>query len=705
MKLSPLALLALLLFAHQVMTSQTAGLRATGHAGHTAGDSDSAITYARERVRLHPEDPSNWYRMAYLFSLRGEVDSSLVWLDASVSNGFTDYLHFELDSDLQAIRSDPRYRSIVEKARRDGLRVAEHKALVIREGEWTPIVLKHSQELPAIEAHISFDHSALLVRATVRDEHFKDGERAWRYGDGFMVTFAVPSEDSSGYTDRFHAFGFSLERGKPACVLVNRDGIYFLRHLDEMAPTITVDTASMSASYLMRIPWTQLRPFHPLLDSRGGFNIRYTSRGPDGTTRLTYLENSHFDSERTPLRRFVPATFLYQSHSASLFTGRVRDRLTAGDSGTVTIAAWSPASQVVPLQLDLHDRTGSVLWEDSTHRTLAEGRAIFQSTFPIPPRPGIYTITVRFLDGESWSETFGRHDVSDLARAQALVAHAQEEECSLERANSLDALQYHHDVLMERIRRFTRRDDPLEVLHAEQVFLTMVQSFESSGTIYRTDGYLLSAFRSSIDSTLQPFSIVLPETLNSSKRCHLYVALHGSGVDEVGFAHSAAKNIVDPDAIILAPRGRDISGWWLGKDEADAVALVGLVKKMFSIERTLCLGFSMGGYGTWRLGMLHPELFDAAAIMSGTPVPPGRTENDADMRSHVGKGNTLSYIVFHGTEDKSLPIAPTDAFVEILRQAGYDIRYVRQQGGGHGNMDIGKDFGRWMAEKFLKHTE
>ena len=706
MKLSLLALLVLIAAPWSTSIAQTSELRSKVNALRAAGSFDSAIVCARELVTLQPDDPSSWYRMAYLFSLKGQVDSSLVWLDGSVTHGFADYLHFELDPDLLTTRSDPRFRTILEKARKEALRTADQKALAIRKDEWTRLTLEHPQGHPRVEARISFDDSALSIRATVTDDHFKDGERSWRYGDGFMVTLAVPRDDSSGYSDRFHTFGFSLEQRKPVCVLVNRDGTYFLRRLDDMTPSITVDTVSMTASYIMRVPWRQLLPFHPLLDSRGGFNIRYTSQGNDGsTTRLTYLENTHFDSERTPLRRFTPINFIYQKRSAFSLAGRIEHRLTAGDSGSATFTVWSPERQEVSLRLAVSDHTGQELWTVSAPRMVPQGRSMLRHRFPTPSVPGSYRLVTTVSGTLRWDEVFCRYDASALARIRALIERSLAERSSLERSSSLEALQYRLDVLDEHIRTFTDRDDPVDVLHEEQILLSLTEAFESNETIYGKGGYLLSAFRSPIDSSLQPYSIVLPSGYDRSKRYRLYVALHGSGVDEVRFAREVAKNIMDPDAIILAPRGRDLSGWWQGKDEMDVVELMGTMKKMLPVDRTLCLGFSMGGYGTWRMSMLHPQLFEAAAIISGTPVPPGRTGKDGDMRAHIGRGKELSYVVFHGTEDKSLPIDKTDEFVQMLKDSGYDIRFVRIQGAGHGNMDFGKEFGRWVAEKFLKRAE
>jgi predicted esterase len=460
---------------------------------------------------------------------------------------------------------------------------------------------------------------------------------------------------------------------------------------------------AMTATYVMRIPWARLMPFHPLLDPRGGFNIQYTSQANDGrATHLTYLDDTHFDSERTPLRRFAPMTFLYRNGSPFSLAGRIESRLMAVDSGSVTFAVRSPERQEVSLGLAVHGQTGQEVWKESAGTMLPHGRMMLRHSFPIPPVPGSYKLVATLGDSLRWEETFCRYDDTALARVRVFIDRSPAVGYSLERISSLESLQFGLDILDERIRTFTGRDDPSAVLHDVQVLLSLARAFESNGTIYGRGGYLLSAFRSPIDSSLQPYSVILPEGYDTSKRYRLYVALHGSGVDEVRFAHAAARNIKDPDAIFVAPRGRDLSGWWRELDEVDAAYLIQMVKTMLPVEKTLCFGFSMGGYGTWRMSFLHPELFDGAAIISGTPVPPGGAGKADDMRTHIGKGKGLGYLVFHGTEDRALPITDTDHFVDMLKGAGYDVTYVRVQGAGHGNMEFGEGFGRWVMDKFLK---
>lgn len=108
----------------------------------------------------------------------------------------------------------------------------------------------------------------------------------------------------------------------------------------------------------------------------------------------------------------------------------------------------------------------------------------------------------------------------------------------------------------------------------------------------------------------------------------------------------------------------------------------------------------MGGYGVWRMSFLHPELFDGAICVSGPPHPFNDSSEENDMRNHIGKGTNLRYLVIHGTEDRAVEIEATDKFIEKLKEAGYDVEYIRVPGGGHGNFSVKKMVRKWLKEHF-----
>ncbi|NHJ39848.1 MAG: hypothetical protein FK731_07420, partial [Asgard group archaeon] len=266
-------------------------------------------------------------------------------------------------------------------------------------------------------------------------------------------------------------------------------------------------------------------------------------------------------------------------------------------------------------------------------------------------------------------------------------------------SNSIHTLNFRLQKVEEMIKEFHPREDPKEINNAFEEIINLIKDCEKDKSIYKRDGYLRSAFKSPFDDTLQPYSLRFPICFDPEKEYVLLVAMHGSGVDEVGFIKYFGKRIDElgySNLLLVAPRGRDLSDQWIGQSEYDTVDLISEIKTMFKIEKTLIMGFSMGGYGTWRMTFLHPELFDGAIIAAGFPHFDGKAEND--MRNFIGKSKNIDYLVIHGTADRSVSIKSTDEFIENLKNEGYKIDYHRLEGQDHGNLDMGEIIAKWLSK-------
>ncbi len=56
------------------------------------------------------------YNLACLDAIDGEIEEAFVWLDGAVSTGYTDAVWMAEDSDLEPLRSDPRFEELLDKA-------------------------------------------------------------------------------------------------------------------------------------------------------------------------------------------------------------------------------------------------------------------------------------------------------------------------------------------------------------------------------------------------------------------------------------------------------------------------------------------------------------------------------------------------------------------------------------------------------------
>jgi dienelactone hydrolase len=137
----------------------------------------------------------------------------------------------------------------------------------------------------------------------------------------------------------------------------------------------------------------------------------------------------------------------------------------------------------------------------------------------------------------------------------------------------------------------------------------------------KAKGRVVRGYRSRVDGSVQPYALVIPESYDPSKPTRLDVVLHGRNatLTEASFlaTHTAGKPIPpEQDFIQLEVFGRTNNAYrWAG--ETDVFEALSAVRSQYNIDprRIVLRGFSMGGAGTWHIGLHHPCEF--AAIEAG----------------------------------------------------------------------------------------
>lgn len=106
--------------------------------------------------------------------------------------------------------------------------------------------------------------------------------------------------------------------------------------------------------------------------------------------------------------------------------------------------------------------------------------------------------------------------------------------------------------------------------------------------------------------------------------------------------------------------------WW---DDDAVMALLDevMAKHKTDAHRIYLTGLSMGGYGTWSVGLKYPERF--AAIV---PICGGGSSVDLRRAGRDKKAalTTLGVWAFHGAKDPSVPLEESETMVAFLKKSG-----------------------------------
>jgi predicted peptidase len=172
--------------------------------------------------------------------------------------------------------------------------------------------------------------------------------------------------------------------------------------------------------------------------------------------------------------------------------------------------------------------------------------------------------------------------------------------------------------------------------------------------------------------------IYFPKDYGDKTKVPLLLFLHGAGergnkLNQVlrhGLPGMLAKGKQLP-MMVLSPQCPPDRKW----DTGQLLALLDYVQAKYSVDpdRVYVCGYSMGGFGTWRLAAESPLRF--AAIV---PIAGGGDVNQA--KRLVG----LPTWAFHGDEDGAVPVDHTLNMIEAIKTAGGSPRVSIMKSEGHG---------------------
>ena len=189
------------------------------------------------------------------------------------------------------------------------------------------------------------------------------------------------------------------------------------------------------------------------------------------------------------------------------------------------------------------------------------------------------------------------------------------------------------------------------------------------------------------------YTLYVPTGYRNDHPTPLVVALHGlaSNPQQIirypGMTRLAEKY----GYIVVAPMGYNSRSWYgsrgqtsrrskpenLGElSEKDVMNVLGIVRKQFNVDpnRIYLMGHSMGGGGTWHLGIKHPDLWAALA-----PIAPAiyRSPDELEGIKHV------PVIVVQGAKDLLVKAEITRRWVAKMKELKMDYTYIEDPDGGH----------------------
>jgi poly(3-hydroxybutyrate) depolymerase len=263
----------------------------------------------------------------------------------------------------------------------------------------------------------------------------------------------------------------------------------------------------------------------------------------------------------------------------------------------------------------------------------------------------------------------------------------------------------------ERVRATVRVEGPsLAFAYRRSVELPVV----APGSTHRR------TFLSRVDRSAQYFGVVPPAPGGPARKA-LVLALHGAGVEGIG--HAQAYSARDWTYVVAPTNRRPFGFDWEAFGRLDAMEVLDVATRAFAPDptRIYLTGHSMGGHGTWQLGVHFPGRFAAIGpsagwgsfqSYTGAAAPRGafaRSQASSNTQGYLSNLARRGVYAIHGVADDNVPIREGRALVAAVRAFTTDVVFHEEPGAGHwwdGDRAPGADCVDWppLFSFFQSHT-
>lgn len=172
---------------------------------------------------------------------------------------------------------------------------------------------------------------------------------------------------------------------------------------------------------------------------------------------------------------------------------------------------------------------------------------------------------------------------------------------------------------------------------------------------------------------------------NKAKKWPLILFLHGAGERGKNIwlvaKHGPPRIVRDRPSfpfVVVSPQCPAGRIW----DQQVVLSLLDEILMKYRVDpsRVYLTGLSMGGYGTWDIGLAHPERFAALVPICGGGNPIALRLLD---KRGLEALKILPIWAFHGAKDTTVRLSESERMVEAVKRAGGNAKLTVYPNAGH----------------------
>ena len=564
---------------------------------------------------------------------------------------------------------------------------------------------EHNRDI-LVRYKIGYDYASLYVIIEANSDSIICRDRAYQNGDGLHLVIARP--DSDGSSNEFYVLRFSpanRSRHIPA-----RKGVWYY-NIDLSGKSLSSATqwecqSSSGKSYFeLRLPWSEVYPYHPFFSNSIGLNLCFVKAIGEKEKNFYYIRyDDRMQSELSDRKYagtiFAPSNYIDQAYSVAAIQ---KNNLLTGNNIMMKFVSISPLlafnHYMVSIRSADHDIYGEQSWNFEVTKGLYT-REVTVETENL--KPGDYKIFWHCSDNSE----------GDIPITVLPEINYEKEKMILDELKNRVPMGDYYSLLFtlqeivkgyEKVKEYETAGDIREAYLTYCNHIAGLKKNANSFSIRK--GVFRRAFLSQIDHTLQPYSIRVPENFERTRSYPLLVMLHGSGSDDRNMLNDGL--LTEHDFIQIAPYGRGTSNCFTTDGaEIDVKEAIDDVIRYYPIDtsKIIIAGFSMGGYGAYRIFYEYPKQFKGIAVFSGHPnlaskwIGGGYPDFLNDKYLEFFKN--IPVFIYHSKNDLNCPYSLTEELACKLKAAGAVVTLVTTDEGGHEILDKSKfsTYYQWLND-------
>ncbi len=302
----------------------------------------------------------------------------------------------------------------------------------------------------------------------------------------------------------------------------------------------------------------------------------------------------------------------------------------------------------------------------------------------------VYNVSYRSVDTEPQQYKHGAalNMVGTTATARAAdQGNYWMEDHQAEALAQGDVSSFAQDLVWKDLARRTATPEPLVRGWSNRWFVSRLEL--GAGVVENTGGGS-GDLRPNFLGRVQPYGVYVPTSYRPGTPMPLTWMLHSLSVQHNQYGaldpNQVRQTCEDRQSICATTLGRGPDMWYFDEAEVDFWEVWNRLAHSFTLdpERTVISGYSMGGFGTYKLGLSYPDLFAKGMALAGPPTcgirvtgdvrapgGDGRCTDEGDTELLVGNARHVPFVIASGVLDELVPFPSILEQVDAFDRRGY----------------------------------